>query len=93
MRANILSLMNYSSSILVSFSDHNFHSEKKNLVQTVVWVESRLAKCMYCGHTRNNLLWQLEATIFIPGLIYSRTADFKCLSAITTMPDHQSNKT
>lgn len=62
MSANILSLMNYSSGILVSFSDHNFHSEKKNLMQTVVWVESRLAKCMYCDHTRNiggNLLWQL----------------------------------
>ena len=30
---------------------------------------------------------------FILGLIYSRTADFKSLSAVTTMPDHQSSKT
>ena len=72
MRAIILSLMNYSSGILVSFSDHNFHSEKKNLMQTVIWVESRLAKWMYCGHTRNiggNLLWQLYVIQKILNLI------------------------
>ena len=29
---------------------------------------------------------------FILGLIYSQIADFKGLSAVTTMPDHHSNK-
>ena len=31
--------------------------------------------------------------VMLEAKIYSRTADFKDLSAVTTVPDHQSNKT
>ena len=46
----------------------------------------------YSANKQLRSSYSLQRQKFILG-VYSRTADFKDLSAVATMPDHQSNKT
>ena len=47
----------------------------------------------YYTQVRYTYHFHVEATMYSRTDMYSRTADFKSLSTVTTMPEHQSNKT